>query len=462
MASRRGRPKKRRTRTDHRGVKLLSRKLASGKTVYVARWTDPVTGKLRQESLSSPKGDRPALTTGEARREWAIEKSKKIQDRDATEPGDEEAAPRTDATRAVNAYLDGLTRKAPKTVQLYRQALDHLIAWAEKSGVTSIQEIDPKRLTSLGKYLHGLKAKSSAKGEGIGRGASITTTRLLAPATVNQFIRGIRTFLRHCRLEDLAPNLSSDVIRDRLPFAKNKRELPRFLKAKEVRALLQACRTHDAVMCSATRDGQPRAKYPPIFPFVATCLFTGMRFKEAASLRWADVHLEEGIIELSASATKTGEGRRISLRETPALTEMLKRMEKESRGGVYVFGGDKPLPRDMAESARRRLCAEERQLIGKGRNPHKREPRAEAFGAPKFTWHDLRRTCGTFLTCAPAIYGAASAFLSAKRLGHSVAVAERYYVGAVANIPPMAASLEVAMGCADILAFLAELSNTKA
>jgi hypothetical protein len=48
------------------------------------------------------------------------------------------------------------------------------------------------------------------------------------------------------------------------------------------------------------------------------------------------------------------------------------------------------------------------------------------------------------LTSAPAIYGAASAFISGKRLGHSVTVAEKHYVGIV-TISPDARTIEEAM-----------------
>ena len=58
----------------------------------------------------------------------------------------------------------------------------------------------------------------------------------------------------------------------------------------------------------------------------------------------------------------------------------------------------------------------------------------------------LRRTCGTFLTCASGIRGAGSAWLSAVRLGHGIDVAQRHYWGAVNNIPVEAKTLEAAMG----------------
>jgi hypothetical protein len=57
----------------------------------------------------------------------------------------------------------------------------------------------------------------------------------------------------------------------------------------------------------------------------------------------------------------------------------------------------------------------------------------------------LRRTTGTFLTNAPGIFGAASAYRSAEQLGHSVQVAERHYLGLVRGITPESRTLEAAM-----------------
>jgi hypothetical protein len=62
----------------------------------------------------------------------------------------------------------------------------------------------------------------------------------------------------------------------------------------------------------------------------------------------------------------------------------------------------------------------------------------------------LRSTCGTYLTNAPGIFGAASAYRSAKQLGHSVTVAERHYVGLI-RLPVSAKTLDDATGVADAL-----------
>jgi hypothetical protein len=70
-----------------------------------------------------------------------------------------------------------------------------------------------------------------------------------------------------------------------------------------------------------------------------------------------------------------------------------------------------------------------------------RSPDIWTFGRIGF-----RHTTGTYLTNAPGIFGAASAYRSAKQLGHSVAVAEKHYLGLVRGISPAARTLEDAMG----------------
>ena len=54
------------------------------------------------------------------------------------------------------------------------------------------------------------------------------------------------------------------------------------------------------------------------------------------------------------------------------------------------------------------------------------------------------------MTNSPAIYGAASAWASAKRLGHSVTVAERAYAGVLRDLPADARTLEAAAGIEDL------------
>jgi len=111
------------------------------------------------------------------------------------------------------------------------------------------------------------------------------------------------------------------------------------------------------------------------------------------------------------------------LEVSPALRRLLSAQKLRTGGKAgSVFG----LTRGTATAAQKRLEAE--------------------YGAPPGSgWQALRRTCGVFLTNAPGIFGAASAYRSAKQLGHSVQVAERHYLDVMRGIPPTARTLESAM-----------------
>jgi hypothetical protein len=63
----------------------------------------------------------------------------------------------------------------------------------------------------------------------------------------------------------------------------------------------------------------------------------------------------------------------------------------------------------------------------------------------------LARTRGARITASLiGHFGAASAYRSAKQLGHSVAVAEKHYLGLVREIPATARTLETAMQIDDL------------
>jgi integrase len=167
-------------------------------------------------------------------------------------------------------------------------------------------------------------------------------------------------------------------------------------------------------------------RYEPVAPFVLLALLLGARLSELIDLRWEEVDIGAGEIRLPASRTKTGRARTITLSETPTALQLLQAMRLRG-GGNRVFGA---WTKDSAKAARKRLLGE--------------------FKAPKFTWQALRRTCAAVLTNSPAIYGAASAYRSAKRTGHSVVIAEKHYVDVMRDLPRDATTFEAAVGIEDL------------
>ena len=254
--------------------------------------------------------------------------------------------------------------------------------------------------------------------------------------TVNVDLRAVRTVLGYLRKLGLLPKIASDDLKDGLERLAVSHDATEYLRPSEIQTLLDSALKHDAAVYDATREEHAglrplgsTMRYHPIAPLVACALLTGMRFGEAAGLTWEEVDLEAvgddgqpvGEIHLTA-ATKTKRARSVDLTVSPALRDLLVAMHKRDGGQGTVFSGTRP----TAEAAAKRIRKD--------------------YGAPKaFTWQALRRTCGTYLTNSPGIFGAASAYRSAKQLGHSVAVAERHYVGVIRGIPRDARTLEAAM-----------------
>ncbi|MCW8141618.1 MAG: hypothetical protein KIT58_22165, partial [Planctomycetota bacterium] len=284
--------------------------------------------------------------------------------------------------------------------------------------------------------------------------------RVPRPTTTNKRLRAVSTFLTHLRRLGLTPRLTSDDIADGLRPLKQPRPLPTCLRPAEIRELVLAAMRHDADRFDLTREEKARGltvgetlRHPPIAPFLLTVLLTGMRAGEALALKTAALYLDAvagtggaGEIVLRPEEVKTAHARAVDLVVSPILKQLLGALKFRAGDAPYLFGGAAPLGRDVIEAARKRLVGTTTRRASDandGGEPNGRDGRG--YGAPRFTWQHLRQTCGSFLTNAPGIFGAASAFKSARQLGHSVQVAERHYLGVV-HVPPDARTLEAAMG----------------
>lgn len=369
----------------------------------------------------------PAARTAESRRAWAIAKSKALAKRRIDLESGAPVATGTALDAALRRYFDDHPKLAERTRLVYRRAADKLEAWAKGAGVRSADDLTRQRLTEFRTSL--VKAPLPRIVKGGKRGQRGADAKPRAPNTINRELRSIGTVLGYLRELGLLPRLSRDDLRDALKKEKVPTDPIEYLKPDDLRALFEAALRHDAERFQATRDEHAglrppgsTARFQPVAPFVAFVLLTGMRFSEALAVQWSFVEFDHGgAINLPKEVTKTKRGRLVGLDVSPGLVQLLEALRPENASG-RVFSG-------TAEAYR----AAERRL-------------RQAFGAPaSFGWQALRRTCGTFLTNAPGIFGGASAYRSAAQLGHSVSVAERHYLNVARGIPRDARTLEAAM-----------------
>jgi integrase len=411
--------KKRARGRAHPGVVLIPPK---GRNGWQARYKDPDTDRFKWETLPATR------TTAEARDDWAKRKSLDLAKRRDALAGGAPRATGTALADAVDRYFSAHPQLRERTVEGYRAAADKLVAWAAENGAKSADDLTRAKLVAFRAVLVAAPKRTTVTGGK--RGARTDGDKPRSAERVNSELRKVGTVLTYLVDADLLPKLTRDDLRRALKKLPVTHERATYLNTADLAQLLQAARLHDAETYVETRDEHARegrqrigttARYDAIAPFVAFVLLTGCRFGEALSLDWADVDLAARELHLRGAATKTHRARTVDLDVSPALHALLSRM-RPADGQGSVFG----LSRGTANAAAKRL--------------HK------DYGAPAgFTWQALRRTCGTYLTNAPGIFGAASAYRSARQLGHSVAVAERHYLGLVRGIPPTATTLESAM-----------------
>lgn len=421
-----------RKRAKHPGVVLLpaqpERRIGAR-----LRFKDPDSGETKWAKLD------PKLTV-EQRIQEAVIKSKELVRRKLALENGAVRATGTLFGSAIDRYYAANVIKE-RTKSDFEAATDKLKAWAARTGVKSADDLNRPRLMSFrGWLLKQPKRGVVKKGK---RGQREDGSDLRSPITTNSELRRLHVVLGYLRSAGLLPKLSGDDLRDGLKPLKVVHEKRPFLPSKEIQQLLEAAIAHDEAVFAETRKEHKKGgpakgstvKYEPIAPFVLFVLLAGVRLNEGISIDRQLVDLSAlnhagapvGEIHLRGKTVKTGHARDIDLEVSPSLVKLLSAIGVDGSGPVFSFTDT------LAASTQKRLRAE--------------------FDAPKaFNWQCLRRTCGTFLTCSPGIYGAASAYMSAKRLGHSVTIAERHYVGVVRGIPTTASTLEAAMAIEELAA----------
>jgi integrase len=421
---------KRRVRSPHQGVVLIPPRASGRHTSWRARFTNPDTGKVTQVRI-----DPVDVTTEVARREWAITKSKQLAAR-RTEI--ELGAPRATGTAlkdATEKFFEAKTTLRPGTLALYRMIQDRLLTWAASAGIKSGDDLTRAKLADYRNHLTRMPRLVHAAGAG--RKAMKADSEKRSGHTINSDLRKTGAILRELIKIDLLPKLTELDVRRSLEKVRVTHEAPEYMRPTELAQLLEAALRHDSDTHTITREEnagkRPKGTtpiYEPIAPFVAYVLLTGCRLGEALSVEWRNVDLNAldheghkvGEIHLKGKAVKTGRARTIDLAVSPALRALLMSMRASSGGKGKVF----PFGEGVADAAAKRLRKD--------------------YGAPAdWTYQKLRRSTSTYLTNAPGIFGAASAYRSAKQCGHAVSVAEKHYSGLVRGIPVTARTLEAAM-----------------
>lgn len=425
------RKRRKRVRSPHPGVKLKRRKLPSGGTSWRAHYVDVDTGREVAVTL-----DPLELPSREARESWAKTLAAELARKKMERAAGVRAAEVTALDVAIEDYLaSAKARLRARTVETQELAIKRLTTWAHREGVKSTADLTRARLASLREYLI-RQPKRSAKA-GSGRGASRATDRSRSPYSVNRELASIKAICNVWRTQGRLPNVHRDDLADALAALPLPHEDPTFYRPPELRRMIASALLHDEATFDETREehagDRPKGttpRYVAIAPFFAVLLLSGMRRGEALALTWSMVDLEAvdhdgraaGEIRLPASIVKTKRARTIGLEVSPAIRKILAALRLQRGERAQVFDG---FTGDLVDGARRRMI--------------------DDFGSPPFTWQGLRSTAATYLTNAPGIFGAASVFMSARMLGHAVAVAEKHYLGVHRGIPREARTVEAAM-----------------
>lgn len=419
----------------HPGVTILKPEPAR-RIGWRIRYTDPDTGKVKKPPIPPEH-----TSTLEQRERYAADKSHELTQRRADLVSGAVPATGEDLAKTVAHYLADHAHLDERTRQVNGGAGRKFVAYCARLKITKADDVTAPVLAKYRAHLVS-EDKRTAKAGGK-RGQFVSAGGKRSPRTINHDIGAIVTVLRYLRKLRMFARITYEDIEICLAKVKAPRKRPTFLKPAECQTLISAALAHDELTFGITREENrglrekgTTHKYDPIAPFVLFVLMTGMRIGEALACDWSWIDLDAtdehgkpaGEIVIPEIVTKTGMYRTVVLEVSATLRALLLALApdpKLRKGSVF----------DLSEGESR--AALERLQDGITCT----DGNVLSTGA---TWHELRRTCSTYLTNAPGIFGAASAHRAAAQLGHSVTVAQKDYTGLI-RIPREARTLEAAM-----------------
>jgi integrase len=363
---------------------------------------DVETGKVKWERLPPDVAGH-----GELRREYAIALHKKLgHRRDEIAAG---AAPHRAAgmliADAFKKYFETWgASKRESTRGEYRRGCDLFLAWCATPaiGARTVRQLNKGMLRAYA----GSRVAAQLNDKKCGRSGA------RRPATANKELRWLSAVLGECRAMGLV-NLTRDDIADGLARLDEPIVKRDFCRTAELRAILDCARRHDLDLYGGDYSGR-------LLPVVLFILLSGVRADEALHIQWTDVFRDDDghlKIRVRAEVSKNARERIIDTEHSALLAWLVS--ASNSRTGSIIGGSEHSL-----FNARQRLIKQ--------------------YGAPPFDYQKLRVSCGTYLSCSPAIFGAAAPYMSALQLGHTIQVAQRHYLGAV-KVSPAVKTLEAAM-----------------
>lgn len=446
---------------------------------YRAVFLSPATGKEVAVKVDAPELDRLVATPlpksaadrvklqekiDKVLNEWGRRKRVEL-DKKQGEIDDGVAQPTGKTVAAARErFFEDKKQLRPATKRDYLTGIEAFERWATKTNAT-LDKLDVDGLRKFRSWTYDQPMRRQMKGSKRG----VQEAREGSPRsmwTINGDLNSASMFLRFCARVKYLPRLTLDDIEYGLERYETDALDIDYMRPAQLKQLLVAAEKHDAECFEMTREEKARGqkgftpKFTPVMPAIIGDLLSGMRIAELCLVTFKN-HLdlfstdfddkEVGQFSLRSHETKTKRPRNITFEVSPLLKKLVEALHRKYDGRGTVFR----LTRDEADSSMQRL--------------------RDDYGAPSnFTWQLLRKTCDTYLNCAPGIYGARAALfasaqldgsafaekLNSERQGHTKQVARDFYIKIVKGIPKNATTLEAAMRIDDVIeAYIRKLNS---
>lgn len=391
------RAKRRRSKAKakHRGVRLIKPSPDHGHRAWRLGWTDPDSRKARFRNLTDAES-----LTADTRRDAAVAQLETLKHRRhelklGANPHKHGDVLLVDAIEQFHTTFGAQMRE--RTQQNYRRLTGYFVEWCARAE----NRYRYTRQLTRGALRMYAGSRVAVKVDGAIR----------KPTTINNELKTLGAVLRELRSMELVGLSSDDISLGLKPLTEDVTP-GAFCTTPELFEILGGCAGFDV-------DPHRGPYARRALPATLFMLLTGLRPKEAVGIGWSDVTVVNGHprIKVRAEVSKTRRERTIDTAHSPLLAYLVS--DHAGRTGL-ILGGNT----DSLFNLRRTLSVDY---------------------STTFDFKTLRRTCGTYLTCAPSIFGAASVYLTAKQLGHTVEVAQKYYLGVV-TVPVEATTTEAAMG----------------